>query len=125
MPFVREKTPEEFKQKHPELCECTNFWLIDRERELIFIYTGGNPRGNQKSFVLFVEGEPIKIWSEYKQLGTGEKAVIEWNNTSFEVPEILAAHNEKINNYLAEAFQAHGLAGTNLQKKKKVTVNYQ
>lgn len=122
MPFVREKTPEEFKQKHPEIRQYSHDWLIDRERELIFIYTGGNPRGNQKSFTLFVKGEPINIWSEWVEHGVGKDRIFEWSNTTFHTEESI--DDKQIKAFVERAFQAYGSSGYGLKNIKEVTVTF-
>ena len=67
MAFVKELIPKDYIKEHN--VEFTDEWLIDRERDAVFYYTGGNARGPETSFLLIFNGNVIKagsIWRSTK-----------------------------------------------------------
>jgi hypothetical protein len=114
MVYVKERIPLEFQKKHA--CQYQflplDSWLIDRERELMFFYNGGNPLGDETSFILFAKGEQIFISTQPRYHRVGKGGTIEWYNTEVRVPDQLAEQYNDIIELVKEAFSCYGFSGS-------------
>ena len=86
------------------------------ERDAVFYYTGGNPLGNEKSFLLIWKEQNIKIGSIshetiIEQTETSIKTEMDWRNTTVLIPENLESQRQKILSMVVDAFACHDFLG--------------
>ncbi len=114
MAFVKEDIPKEMIAKYN--IENTDVWCVDRERDAIFYYSGGNPRGPETSFVLKWKDQDIKIGSVFhetiiEQTETSIKTEIDWQDTHVTIPKILEPHRQEILGMVVDAFACNNYLG--------------
>ncbi len=118
MAFVKEEIPKEMIEKYS--IEHTYDWCVDRERETVFYYSGGNFRGPEKTFVLIWKGTEIELGSKWYETIVEKneskvKTETDWRDTYVVIPKHLEAQRQEILQAVVEAFDCHNFLG------KKVT----
>ena len=116
MAFVQEKIPDEYIETIEDYtakrCAEGDFWQIDREREIMFYQSGGNPRGTEKSYHFVWHGKILNVGSNYCPK---DNKITEWRDTYIDIPEDLENQRMEIIAALKEAF-----AATNIRETIKV-----
>ena len=126
MAFVNERITEEVKNRFG-LKEGTIWWVVDREHDAYFIYTGMMGMNDALLFELHWEKQITKIMTKAtSQPRERENDTVRYDVTydiiTLNIPDGQVYEKEKIHDMIEQAFEQYGLHG-NKDRAATVTVN--
>lgn len=127
MVFVKEML-DIYGTNHLGIQINSDSWLVDKERNAYFAYTGGMNLGEILCFELHLEGQTTKIKTEeLRKARERDNGVTKYdmvfNVFPPEIPESQLHRAEEIESLIKEGLEEFGFAGNKL-KTASVTVNF-
>lgn len=138
MGFICERVKSEEDKKHAAEKGFTSIfgdknyipydWSIDRERDIILIYTGGGGPEYPEGYAIYIDGEIIDMEGHKKLEGNHfEKNIkVHWKITTLKVNQsffMKKIDTEYLENCIKEAFVAYSIGSFKPGHVKEVTVD--